>query len=103
MDLNSFVNFIDSIDYDKTNTEDIINKLIECKYIYQNMYLYKKFYENLFYLDKTNELNKLKYIIVLCLWSKHYQNIDILNKYINKYKNNLFDNLLNEKINNLTL
>ena len=103
-DLISFINFINSIDYDNTKTEHIIDKLLDSKYIYYDIHKYKKFYEKLFYQDKTDELNKLKYIIVLCLWSKHHENNKILYMSIEKYKNKMvdIDNLLN-KINNLKI
>ena len=73
---------IDQIDFDKTKTSDIVIKLNNIKYLYT---FDSSYYENMYNINSTNKLIKLKYHLILCLESPK-DTTDIMIKHIMKYK-----------------
>lgn len=73
---------IDQIDFDKTKTSDIVIKLNNIKYLYK---FESSYYENMYNINSTNKLIKLKYRLILCLESPN-DTTDIMIKHIMKYK-----------------
>ena len=75
-------NTLDSIDFDKTSTEDIVNMLNKWKYEYK---FESSYYENMNDMNCSDKLLKLKHSIILCLESNN-DTTHIMIKHIRKYK-----------------
>ena len=80
----SFFNYeiIDKIDFDNTKTSDIVISLNNIKYQYK---FDSSYYENMYNLNSTNKLIKLKYKLILCLESPK-DTTDLMIKHIMNYK-----------------
>jgi hypothetical protein len=81
------LNIFDSINFENTNTSNIINLLNDIKY-YKNpeqIYNIKLYYENIYNKDPLNNLSKLKYKLILYLYSEKDKTENIINE-IKKYK-----------------
>lgn len=91
----SFFNYeiIDKIDFDNTKTSDIVISLNNIKYQYK---FNSSYYENMYNLNSTDKLIKLKYKLILCLESPK-DTTDIMIKHIMNYKGEKPDKV-NEKV-----
>lgn len=86
---------LDQIDFDITSTSDIVNFLNTLK----STHTFKiENYENMYETSIATPLTKLKYVIVLCLESKH-DTSDLMMKHIMKYKGDLqYKNIKPKKV-----
>ena len=72
----------EQIDFENTKTSDIVIYLNNLKDLYK---FDSSYYENMYNINPTNKLTKLKYKLVLCITSSK-DTTDIMIKHIMKYK-----------------
>ena len=92
-----------NLDINNAKINDICNYVDIIKIFYDNtadredLYKIKEFYQNNFYINFYEKLERLKYIIILYVGNKNYKK-DTIYQYINNYKNYLKNSQIDKDI-----